>query len=384
VSAEKSDDFDKKNAGNTMILGTTGTGKTTLELFLLAQAQRFDPAPRTVVFDVDRGCEIFVRALGGKYFALEIGVPTGFNPLQREISGERLQFWEAWIAKLIESPAMPLYPSDRRAISDAVRAVAAMDWPYRRLSTVRQNLPRVGENSLYERLGRWCAGGALGWVFDQANDRMGDLKDLHAVGFDYTEFLKVDEVRTPMMMALMDVMETLIDGRRICYVISEFWKSLGDPYFSEFARNQQKTIRKKNGFGVFDTQSPSDVLKFENGKTLVEQSVTKICLANPDAEEGEYVEGFGLTPAEYQIVKSLQPSSRRFLVKQGQRSAACELDLGGMDDAITVLSGSTDNIALLDEMRARVGDDPQAWMPLLLQAVRDRGAAGKARFAKAG
>jgi len=37
-----------------------------------------------------------------------------------------------------------------------------------------------------------------------------------------------------------------------------------------------------------------------------------------------------------------------------------------------VLSATTDNVALLDSIRARVGDDPDAWLPLLLTAVRER------------
>jgi type IV secretion system protein VirB4 len=182
-----------------------------------------------------------------------------------------------------------------------------------------------------------------------------------------------------MMMCLMDLMESMVDGRRLIYVISEFWKALSDPFFAQFARDKQKTIRKQNGLGIFDTQSPSDILKHANGRTLVEQSVTKICLANPDAQFDEYVEGFGLTSAEYEIVKSLQPTSRRFLVKQGQRSAVCELDLHGMDGAITALSGSTENVALLDQIRARVGDDVTHWFPLLMKAVRERSADRRSR-----
>ena len=383
VSTDKGDDFDRKNAGNTTILGTTGTGKTTLEFFLVVMTQKFDPPPRVVVFDVDRSCEIAVRAMGGQYFALETGRPTGFNPLQRDMSRSRLPFLETWIKKLIESSALPLKPSDERAISQAVAAVASMPWALRRLSTVRQNLPNSGENSLYERLGRWCQGAALGWVFDEAEDRMGRVSGLHTVGFDYTEFLKLEEIRTPMMMCLMDLMESMVDGRRLIYVISEFWKALSDPFFAEFARDQQKTIRKQNGLGIFDTQSPSDILKHANGRTLVEQSVTKICLANPDAQFDEYVDGFGLTPAEYGIVKQLASTSRRFLVKQGHRSAVCELDLTGMDEAITVLSGSAENVQLLDRIRTQVGDDATCWLPLLVKAVSERASARRAKGLRA-
>ena len=260
-SPEGEDSADKKLPGNTLIIGSTGVGKTTLEMFLLTLTRKWDPAPRLVLFDLDRGCEIAIRALGGRYFTLEAGKPTGCNPLQREPTPARIQFWEQLIRTCIASPAMPLLPADERAIADAVKAVAMMPAPLRRFSTVRQNLPKAGENSLFERLGRWCQGGALGWVFDQADDRLLDLHAANVIGFDTTEFLDLPEVRTPVMMYLLQVMEELVNGERLIYVISEFWKALDHEIFSDFAKQKQKTIRKQNGLGIFDTQSPSDVLR---------------------------------------------------------------------------------------------------------------------------
>jgi type IV secretion system protein VirB4 len=43
-----------------------------------------------------------------------------------------------------------------------------------------------------------------------------------------------------------------------------------------------------------------------------------------------------------------------------------------MDDFVTVLSATTDNVALLDDVRARVGDDPSRWLPVLAEEVHDR------------
>ena len=372
-SPEGEDSGDKKLPGNTLIIGSTGVGKTTLEMFLLTLTRKWDPAPRLVLFDLDRGCEIAIRALGGRYLALEAGKPTGCNPLQREPTPARIQFWEQLIRTCIATPALPLLPSDERAIADAVKAVAMMPVNLRRFSTVRQNLPKSGENSLYERLGRWCQGGALGWVFDQADDRLLDLNSASVIGFDTTEFLDLPEVRTPVMMYLLQVMEELVNGERLIYVISEFWKALDHEIFSDFAKQKQKTIRKQNGLGIFDTQSPSDVLRHPIGRTMIEQSVTKIFLANPDAVREEYVEGFGLSEAEFEIVRSLgAQGGRRFLVKQGHASAICEMDLAGLDDFVTVLSATTDNIALLDSVRERHGDDPFQWLPVLLSEVHDR------------
>jgi type IV secretion system protein VirB4 len=372
-SPDGEDSADKKLPGNTLIIGSTGVGKTTLEMFLLTLTRKWDPAPRLVLFDLDRGCEIAIRALGGRYFTLEAGKPTHLNPLQRDPTPARIQFWEQLIRTCITTPALPLLPADERAIADAVKTVAMMPTALRRFSTVRQNLPKAGENSLYERLGRWCEGGAMGWVFDQANDQLLDLDAAAVIGFDTTEFLDLPEVRTPVMLYLLQVMEELVNGERLIYVISEFWKALDHEIFSDFAKQKQKTIRKQNGLGIFDTQSPSDVLRHPIGRTMVEQSVTKIFLANPEAVREEYVEGFGLSDAEFGIVRSLgAQGGRRFLVKQGHTSAICELDLTGLDDFITVLSATTDNVALLDAVRERHGNDPFQWLPVLLREVQDR------------
>jgi type IV secretion system protein VirB4 len=145
-----------------------------------------------------------------------------------------------------------------------------------------------------------------------------------------------------------------------------------DDHFSDFARGKQKTIRKQNGLGVFVTQSPSDVLTHPIGKTMVEQSVTQIYLPNPRADRTDYVDGFKLTAAEFEIIKNLGEASRTFLVKQGKTSAICRFDLSGMTQALVVLSGTTETVALLDEIRDDVGDEPDDWLPLLIRRATDR------------
>lgn len=373
ASPEGEDSQDKKLPGNTFILGATGSGKTTLELFLLAQMRRYAPAPRLVLFDVDRGCEIFVRALRGHYLTLPMGRPTGLNPFEQPPTPAWLHLWEELVRFCVRSEALPLLPRDEAAISAAVRATAALEPRYRRLSALRQSLPKDSQDSLYHRLGRWCRGGPLGWVFDEAPDTLGGIGALPAIGFDYTEFVNEAQIRTPIMLYLLALVESLIDGGRFVYAIAECWKALDDPVFLPFIKYKQKTIRKQNGIGIFDTQSPDDALRSPIARAMVEQCVTKICLPNPDAVAADYIEGFGLTRDEYQIVKGLgQSATRRFLIKQNARSAIAQLDLSGMDEALLVLSGTTDNIALLDELRAKVGDDPDTWLPALRAAARRR------------
>ncbi|MGN6424267.1 MAG: VirB4 family type IV secretion/conjugal transfer ATPase [Asticcacaulis sp.] len=352
-------------AGNTFICGATGSGKTVLQTSLLAFSLKYQGL-RAVCFDKDRGMEIGIRALGGSYRALERGAPTGFNPFRLEPNDENIQFCER-LVKLLVGGA--LTARDENEISHAVRTVMGehVTADVRCLSLVAQNLSAVGDNSLSERLHKWLRGGALGWVFDNAEDSL-DFQKARIYGFDYTEFLDDPEIRTPVMAYLLHVTEALIDGRPFLYIMEEFWKPLMDAHFSDFALNKQKTIRKQNGLGVFVTQSPSDVLTHPIGRTMVEQSVTQIYLPNPRADRGDYVDGFKLTEAEFDVVRSLGEASRMFVVKQGRTSAICRFDLAGMTEVLSVISGTTENIARLDALRAKVGDAPEAWLPLFLDS----------------
>ena len=373
VTPEKQDSLDEKALANTQIIGQAGAGKTVLELFLLAMAMKFGLT--AVLYDKDRGTEIAIRAMGGIYTVFRRGEPTGLNPFQTTPNEFVLDFWERLVRKLVDT-GVQLSAKDELDISRAVREVARMGKSLRRLSMVRQLLPNVGENSLHARLAKWCAGGRLGWVLDNPADCM-DLTRASLFGFDDTELLDDAEVSTPVTMYLLHLTESLIDGRRFIYVMTEFWKRLGDPIFTDFAKNKQKTIRKQNGLGIFDTQSPADVLRSDIARALIEQSATFFFLPNPRADFDDYVQGFKLTEAEFNIVRNLGENSRMFLVKQGHRSAIGRLDLAGLGDVLDVLSGTTDNVELLDTIRAQVGDDPDVWLPVFHAQLAKRRAAQK-------
>ena len=375
VSPDDRDSSDEKFPGNTFICGSTGVGKTALEMALLSFAMKYQGL-RCVFFDKDRGAEIGIRAMGGKYVALKRGEPTGFNPFQFDPTESNVQFCERLVKRLIAGPdanTPPLVAREENEISAAVRSVMSENirFEVRSLSAVYQSLRNTGDNSLRERLKKWTRDQPLGWCFDNPSD-LQELTGARIFGFDYTEFLDDPEVRTPIMAYLLHITERLINGQPFIYFMEEFWKPLMDDTFSDFALNKQKTIRKQSGLGVFVTQSPSDVLLHRIGKTMVEQSVTQIYLPNPRADHDDYVGGFKCTEAEFRIIQSLGESSRMFLVKQGHRSAIVKFDLGGMTEILNVLSGTSDNVELLDQIRQDIGDDPLVWLPELHRRIASR------------
>lgn len=352
--------FHVGDVGHTFICGPSGSGKTVVQNFMLAQLEKF--APQLVFIDKDRGAELFVRASGGTYLTLLNGRPSGFAPLKALTNspGDRA-FLGALIRQLVASSDRPLSVQDERAIDEAVFSLVPLPPEQRSFTALRSLLGQRDAGGIGARLEKWGRDGVLGWALDNDADALG--LDAHLLGFDMTQVLDNAEVRTPLMMYLFHRLAALVDGRRLAVDIDEFWKALGDEAFRGLAQDGLKTWRKQNAFMVLGTQSPADVLGSPIARTIVEQCATKIFLPNPHAAEGDYVDGFGLTRREFAMVREeLAPASRQFLIKQGLNSVVAELRLDGMDDALAILSGGAETVALLDRIRARIGDAPLHWL----------------------
>lgn len=365
------DSFDKKPLGNTRIIGKSGSGKTALMSFLLGQSLKYATnAPMgftSVFFDKDRGAELTIRANNGKYFAFKSGVPSGMNPFQMEATEANILFLISFIKKLSTLNGKTITTMDETRINDAVRTVMRMSKHVRSITIFCQNITEgvtkeEKEDSIIKRLARWCDGGQYAWVFNNPEDKI-DFSVANNFGFDGTCFLDNADICAPISMYLLHRVESVIDGRRFIYWMDECWKWVADEVFSEFVDNKQLTIRKQNGLGVFATQMPSSLLESKNGAALVQQCATEIYLPNEKADYTEYTQGFKCTDAEFEIIKNLDDESRMFLVKQGNSSALVKLDLGGFSDELAILSGSTDNIELLENIMAEVGEDPADWLP---------------------
>lgn len=356
--------------GNTFIGGPSGSGKTVLLNFILSQGEKFDA--HIVFFDKDRGADLFVRAAGGTYLPLKNGRPTGCAPLKAvELTPENKVFLAQWVTKLVGTKTRELSVAETRDIANAIDGLADLPVERRTIGALRTFLDNTDPEGVAPRLRRWERGGPLGWVFDNAIDDIG-LGEFGVggkfVGYDMTDFLDNEEVRTPLMAYLFHRVEQLIDGRRIIIVIDEFWKALADEGFRDLAQNKLKTIRKQNGLMLFATQSPRDAINSPIAHTIIEQCPTQVFMPNSRGSRADYVDGFKLTEREYELIaRELSNESRRFIVKQGHNSVVAELNLGGFDDELAVLSGRTANVELADTIRSQTGDDPEAWLPLFQQ-----------------
>jgi len=353
--------FHQNDLGNFTVIGPSGSGKTVVLNFLLAQARKF--APRIIFFDKDRGAELFIRAIGGQYDRLRPGSASGLNPLQIEDTPANRQFLTEWLALL----AGGLDADEAELVKDAIDANFLQVRPYRRLGHLVELFrgharPRAGD--LYSRMRPWWGEGERAWLFDNEED----LTDLSAttVGFDMTAILDDPAVRTPALLYLFHQVEERLDGTPAIIVVDEGWKALDDDVFVRRIKDWEKTIRKRNGIVGFATQSAQDALESRIASAIVEQAATQIFMINPKARAEDYIDGFGLTPHEFELVRSLPDSSHCFLIKHGNDSVVARLNLTGEKDMLTILSGREATVRIFDELAEQAGTDPNGWMAALL------------------
>ncbi len=74
-----------------------------------------------------------------------------------------------------------------------------------------------------------------------------------------------------------------------------------------------------------------------------------------------------MSEREFRLIKEqLTVGSRQFLVRQGNHSVVCQLDLKGLDGELAVISGRAQSVERLHTLIEQLGPDPQHWLPIFM------------------
>ena len=358
--------FHVRDVGHSLIIGPTGAGKTVLMNFLCAMAQKF--RCRMFFFDKDRGAEIFIRALGGIYTVIDPSKKCNFNPFQLPDNGENRTFLLDLLRLLVTVNGEELTAENIITLSQAIRGNFKLDYKDRRLANVVPFLGIEGPGSLATRIAMWHSKGSHANVFDNETDAL-DLTNYRLFGFEMAELLKDTMCLGPVLLYVFHRINISLDGTPTMIVLDEAWALIDNPVFAPKIKDWLKVLRKLNTFVIFATQSVEDASKSAISDTLIQQTATQIFLPNLKATP-VYRTAFMLSQREYILIKTTDPSSRYFLIKQGVSAVVARIDLRGMTDIINVLSGRTQTVLILDKLRKEYGDNPEEWLHLFYEMAR--------------
>lgn len=350
--------------GHTLVIAPSGVGKTTLICALDAMSKKYNG--RAFFFDRMRGCEIYVRAMGGFYTTLSSDTSTGFNPLQLPDTTRNREFLRDWLESLLSHDAT-IASDVKKQLSELVDRNYTLPKASRRLSSLAAFLP--ADFALRDSLSLWLrsttegkADGDFAYLFDNPEDTL-DLENINIAGFDMTDLLKEKNAgrAAPVLLYLFYRMESLMTGELMGIYLDEAWQFLNTPYWVAKLEDYLATLRKCNVYIVFMTQFLDKILKSPLSSHLIDGAATQIFLQNDKAGTTEYIEGAKLSIAEHDFIKN--KSAGRFLFKQGLESAIARLNLEGLEDFIRVFSTNETNRTLCATLRAEHGDQPAQWLP---------------------
>lgn len=348
------------SAGHSIILGNTGSGKTFLASFLMAQSRRANP--RIIVFDKDRGLEMAVRALGGRYSAVRIGQPTGFNPLRTETDARGEAWLIDWLTAQLEKRG-DLSTPQAISIQDAVRQIANAPENLRTFDHLPQLFGATEDKlDLRARSEEWSSSGRYGWLF---TDALGDTEainlDENLVGIDMSEILDLETERSALLGYLFRRIERIVeDGQPTMIVIDEAWKLLDDEYFVKKLQDWLVTMRKKNVAVIMLTQTPRQFEDSRVGQILVEMSTTHILFPNPRAKPEDY-KLLRLNEKEGEFLTETL-LERLALVRSGDTSVVVDVNMAALGMAVTVLGGGNTGVEAAPENWRQ---NPEFWKEMI-------------------
>ena len=359
--------FHVRDVGHTMIIGPTGAGKTVLLNFLCAQAQKF--RPKLFFFDKDRGAEIFVRAVGGTYIIPSPAKVSGFNPFKLEDTVENRKFLIEFLKVLVAFDNKPLPAHELDRINEAVEGNFKIPYEKRILRNLAPFMGLMGPGTLAGRLSKWHSNGSHAKLFDNTEDLI-DFNSSRTFGIEMAHILGDKEALGPVLLYLFHRIQSSIKGQPTMIVLDEAWALIDNPVFAPKIKDWLKVLRKLNAMVVFATQSVEDATKSDISDTLIQQTATQIFLPNLKATNA-YRTVFRLSEREFNIVRTTDPSSRFFLVKQDNDGVVARIDLSGMNDIINILSGRAETIMILDQIISSVGEDPKDWLPIFYEKINN-------------
>lgn len=355
------------DVGHTRFIASTGGGKTTTLNAFLTGALKHDPY--IFHFDFEYSAAVFMTAIGAKHTVIMPNVKTGWNPLQLSDTKENRAFLFRWFsflgAKVNEyGKRIPLKPSDEKRIHDVINQIYSFEPHLRKLGNFVDLFGLAEDDSMAERMQKWCKDGRLASLFDNDEDTF-SLEGAKRFCFEMKHIILEPDVLMACSMYIFHRIDIAMQkGKPFIVVMEEGQRYIEDEYNREWLRFMLTTYRRRNGMVVFVTPTAEVIT---NNVDLRQQFGTSILLPNKKASYSTYVgeEGLMCSETEYNwIVENDNPAvkAKPFLIKNSSQSVVSKMELTMMPEFVEILSGNEVKYNKLQQIIEKVGSsDYSAW-----------------------
>ncbi len=325
--------LDVGDVGHQVILGPTGSGKSTYLDFLIAQFLRY-PNAQIFVFDKDESHKALTLALEGHYYDLGDTETLAFCPLADLSTDSQKVRACQFIEDLLFLQQVAITPDIRTAIYRAIESLAHQEQTSSRNLTVFQ--AAVQHDMVRKALHYYTLAGQIK-LLDATTDsfQLGHLQT-----FEMRWLLaQKPEIYLPVLRTIFDQIEAKLESAKgqspTLIVLEEAWLYIGHEVFAKKLKDWLKTLRKHNARVVFATQSLADLYDpatqslTATTAAILESCPTKVYLPHPsmDAEMKTLYRKIGLSDRHIEMLTQEAQVKRDYLVVREQDSALIHLGL---------------------------------------------------------
>ena len=350
------DDVSDRSVGHTIIIGQTGTGKSTLAAFLLMNCLKFNA--KILCFDSGQGLKLPISAFGGKYTTVGKDTDLSLNPMQLEDSFANRNFQKRFITML----AKGIEEKEEAIIEEVIRQNYTLDEADRCLANLKLAFelegfdPQTKRQTIASRLKKWVENKrgeeSYAKFFNSSKDSLNF--DSNLVAFDMGEVLKDSELLSPASFYIFHKFSQFIESNPSPHIffIDEMQKYLQSPDFNPHIISTIKESRKKNGIFIGCMQEASTLVESQNGDEIISNLATLIIFPNAKARQQHYIDGLNLTESEFEFVKN-HPNPRHVLIKKKDgHSTIIDADLSILKDHLKLFSSKdTDRLSFENILR---------------------------------
>ena len=302
-----------RDLGHTLMIGPTGSGKSTALALIAAQLRRY---PNMHIFAFDKGLSLYplTKACGGLHFTIAAdNSKLQFCPLQFLDSKSDRAWAQDWLETILLLNGIEIGPGERNKITQTLNLMAKNE-ENRRISDFVGliDVPRIKEC-----MQAYTIDGGMGELLDAEEDGL-SLSPFTV--FETDELMNLGEKwQLPVLLYLFRRIEMMLQGQPAWIFLDEAWIMLGHPAFGEKIREWFKVNRKKNCAIFMATQSLSDALNSSILDVIIESTATKIFLPNINARNEDFTALYsrmGLNSRQIEIISSAIPKNDYYLVSE--------------------------------------------------------------------
>lgn len=317
-----------EDLGHAVVIGGSGSGKTTVMGLFVSQFQKFYPC-RTFIFDKDHSMGLLSVLHGGSHIdmASTAGSSPRINPVRRMLAdGEDLALIR-WLGVLFASNETSLTAEDQEDLSSRIQQLKTLPESSWRLGTL-YSLVSGTNKRLALKLAPYVdrsdeegsfAKGAFADLFDNEEDtfNLGQI-----VCMETGKLLQSPQIAAPFMDYAFYCIERELDGQTPTLIyVEEAWYMLANPMFEEKINDWLRTFRKKRAFVIFATQSPEELTRLKSWAAFVSNVPTRIFLPaindSVTALAPIYRQLFNLNDAQLALLSGAVPKRDYLLIKPG-------------------------------------------------------------------